>query len=438
MAESRERKITALMARWPHLSHIGARAIEESRSFSDTQAAYLEALARDYGNPMATAGLEVGESLGCSPAWRSAISDYMILVANNGRLPGVMREDERQAREREAHAAWQRCGSGDVLEVVAERCVRSVRHRNADLISRSFSASSSDFPAILADVANKMLQAAWSEQPRPWELLGKIRNVPSFLPVHSVKLGAVNLQLTPEGVPVAEVTPPDARGTFQLRTYTAEFGISRQAFSNDGLNAFVGGAASLAEASNRLIGDLTFNLLCSASLAGPTMLEDSLALFSTAHPSGATLATGAATPDATGVGVLLKLMRAQKGYVRAGDVLPSMNIRPRYLLVPGALESIARSTAGAQSNSELEANENPAVATALRVVVEPRLDAFSATGFYLVSDSVPGLEIGFLGGEARPKIVSERSSPHGWYATGVVDVGVQFCEHRGWARHAGA
>ena len=133
-------------------------------------------------------------------------------------------------------------------------------------------------------------------------------------------------------------------------------------------------------------------------------------------------------------------MRKQKGFVRAGDVAPSMSIVPRYLLAPAALAAQAQITLASLASPERAGGEDPAIVTTPKLLVEPRLDAGTngATGWYLISDSCPGLELAFLNGVPQPQITQERSDPMGWRAAVVLDFGCTWVEHRGWARTRGA
>ena len=81
-----------------------------------------------------------------------------------------------------------------------------------------------------------------------------------------------------------------------------------------------------------------------------------------------------------------------------------ISVEPTFLIVPAALETV-----GEQVLSEIQANAvsdvNP-FPKRLQLVVEPRLDAISATEWYLAADSdqIDTLEICRLEGEEEPFI----------------------------------
>jgi hypothetical protein len=92
------------------------------------------------------------------------------------------------------------------------------------------------------------------------------------------------------------------------------------------------------------------------------------------------------------------------------------------------------------ASPESEDGDDPAIVTAPKLLVEPRLDAATngATAWYLVSTDCPGRELAFLNGVARPKITEPRGNPMGFFANVVWDFACAFVEHRGWARTRGA
>jgi hypothetical protein len=96
-------------------------------------------------------------------------------------------------------------------------------------------------------------------------------------------------------------------------------------------------------------------------------------------------------------------MRVQKG--QAGQAL--LNIIPRYLIVPAALETdaevlIASTAKPDQANSRVP---NAEFIQSLILVVEPRLDEDSETAWYLAASSqqIDTVEVGYLDGHAASR-----------------------------------
>ncbi len=83
------------------------------------------------------------------------------------------------------------------------------------------------------------------------------------------------------------------------------------------------------------------------------------------------------------------------------------------------------------------ANVNPYAN--LAVVVDPRLDAKSATRWYLIGGGFDGLWVSYLEGSTGPQIDTKA----GFEIDGVqlrvrLDFGAAFIDHRGWYSNAGA
>lgn len=106
-------------------------------------------------------------------------------------------------------------------------------------------------------------------------------------------------------------------------------------------------------------------------------------------------------------------------------------------MVPAALETTAEKLlALVQATKSSDANP---FAGKLTLIVEPRLDAKSATAWYLVSDRVESLMYAYLVGERGPLVeVREGFDVDGVEVKCRLDFGAGFTDFRGWYRNAGA
>jgi hypothetical protein len=111
------------------------------------------------------------------------------------------------------------------------------------------------------------------------------------------------------------------------------------------------------------------------------------------------------TISITTLGDAKKAMRLQKGL----DGKTPIDVEPRYLVVPAALEVVALQYV-AQITTAQASNVNPFTGK-LEVVVDPRLDAYSASVWYMASDPsvIDGLEYSFLDGAGGPQPRSGRT-----------------------------
>jgi HK97 family phage prohead protease len=446
-AETRERERATEMAemigQWPQYRDQIVVMIRENYTVEQARGEILEQLKRDRPQtPVVSSGIEYGED--ARPKFRRAAADSLLLRCNRlrqekGELPSAWESRHQQARDVCGYSLF------DLMRTTLRSCGLSDRGTREDLMSRAFSHSTSDFPAILKDAANKRLLAAYQEAPSTWRPLVRIGNAADFKPLNRPKFGDMgNLVLTPDLVPMAEGSTVDVNESFSIGTYTKRFGIGRQAIINDDLSAFDRIPTGMGNQAARTVTDTFYNLLISASGVGPTMAEDSVALFATTHTSGSNYIASTGTPEVTGLGALMKLMRLQKGLVTTGETAPILNVQPRFLLVPAALEILAAQTVGsiadpAKSN---DITRNP-FTNMLTLIVEPRLDAATngSTAWYLVAspDVTEGAEVAFLNGNEMPTMMTiQGDNVLGTQWAVFLDFGVKFIEHRGWARTKGA
>ncbi len=337
-----------------------------------------------------------------------------------------------------------------LLDLARESCRRANIHvagaSRDELIKRAMAHSTSDFPSILENVAQKALLQSWAEAPSTWEPLAKVINAVDFKSMSRVKLGdAGDLVKTLELVPMSQGSLAEAKETYAIDTYTKRFGISRQAIINDDLSAFDSIPGLMGAAARRLPNKLFWDLVISAAGIGPTMAEDATALFATTHTSGSNYLTGAGTDaiNVANLGAVKALMRKQKGLAAANEVAPILNIMPSFLIVPAAKETealqfISSTVDPAKSNM----TPNP-FASAIQVIVEPRLDGGTngLTAWIVVASpsAIAGAEVAFLNGQREPTLIRVDGTDVLGIEWGLyLDVGVKFVEHRGWARSKGA
>lgn len=296
-------------------------------------------------------------------------------------------------------------------------------------ISTRSSMSTSDFPLILADVANKTLRKAYDESPATYLPISRRVTLPDFKKVKRHQLGeAPQLKKVLEGGEFTRGSIGEGKEEYALATYGRVVSFTRQALVNDDMDAFSRVISLFGRSARDLEGDLVWEQITS----NPTM-GDGVALF---HSTHANLGTAGAI-SVTTIGEARKLMRKQKGL----DGKQFINVMPKYLIVPAEKETLADqfiSTAAfvAATNSE----KNP-FAGRLQVVAEPRLDANSTTAWYVAAD--PGqidiIEYGYLEGEEGP-VVETRI---GFDVDGLEmkcreDFAAKVIDHRGLVKNAGA
>lgn len=249
--------------------------------------------------------------------------------------------------------------------------------------------STSDFPNILLDAANKRLRQAYQENiPSYTRWARRAPNAPDFKTINVIQLSnAPDLQQVIEGGEFKSGSMSDGKETYQVFTYGRIIGISRQAIVNDDMSALDRAPIALANAGRRLENRTVYGIL-----SGTGTMSDTGQLF---NVTAVTTAGGHAN-YATGTGSALSLtslatsraaMRIQKGYQSE-----ELNLAPSYLIVPAALEQSAYQFTSSQYVPAAPANVNEFRAggrTALEPIVEAYLDGTTngTTAWYLAADS---------------------------------------------------
>jgi len=287
----------------------------------------------------------------------------------------------------------------------------------------------SDFPYVLANVMNKSLRAAYEAYPQTWRPISRGTTNTDFKTKYVNQLSE---SPTPVVVPASGefkyVSLSDKRESYALSTYGNIIALNRQAIINDDMSAFNRIPSLQGRACAQMESDIVWALITS----NPTMGADSVALFNSAHGNYTSSGT---VISQTSLGVMRALMRVQKG-IKAVEFI---NVEPRIIAVPAALETKALQETSNQYTPQQGSNIN--TFRNLSVIVEPRLDAASATAWYAFAD--PGqidiIEFAYLAGQEG--IYTEMRV--GFDVDGVEmkvreDFGAQILDWRGCYKNVGA
>jgi hypothetical protein len=283
----------------------------------------------------------------------------------------------------------------------------------------------SDFPVLLGNAAGRVLLQSFDEAPAVLKQVARLNNLPNFKPRTVLRLpsGAPSLEKVNELGEFTHGGIDEASNGWSLTTYGRIVRLSRQALINDDLSAFAGLLTEFGRSAARRESDeLT------AMLTG-TPLVDGTALFSTARNSLLT-GTDSELQQVSALATAVKALRMQKE-VGGGFV----NQEPKYLVVPAALETVARrlvATINPTTTADVQPFGN------LTVVVEPRLDASSVTAWFLVAGNQSALEYGYLGSAQGPETFQDE----GFEVDGTaikcrLDFGCGYVSVLGWVRSAG-
>lgn len=255
------------------------------------------------------------------------------------------------------------------------------------IASRAFEGTS-DLPNIMANVANKSLRAAYEAAPRTFTAWARQASAPDFKTMTRVVMSdAPALESVTENGEFKRGVVTDGKETYQLATVGKIIGLTRQALINDDLSAFTRIPAMFATAAANYESDTVYGIL-----TGNAALADGVALF---HANHANLTGTGTAISVTSFGVARTMMRKQKTIKNV-----VMNLRPRYLIVPAALETIAAQYVSSQFVANQSNLINP-FAGAFEIISEARLDDNSATAWYLAADpsAIDTVEYCYLEGQ---------------------------------------
>jgi hypothetical protein len=259
--------------------------------------------------------------------------------------------------------------------------------------------TTSDFSHVLANVATKSLMMGYDTASalQTFTPFVKFGSLPNFLAAKRVGMGeAPNLVEVAENGEIPQGTSANTSEEIQLASFGSIFNVTRQAIINDELGALTDMPNKYGAAAARLESDKVY-----AVLTANADMADSNPLFDSAH---ANVKTSGGAIDVSSLAYGFSLLRKQTGR-NADDVL---NIMPKFLVVPAAIEAVARqytTVIGANAGSSV----NP-FAGRLEVICDARLDANDANAWYLIADpreGWPTIELATLDGVRAPHIETQ-------------------------------
>ncbi|MBL4709749.1 MAG: Clp protease ClpP [Flavobacteriales bacterium] len=309
--------------------------------------------------------------------------------------------------------------------------VDTSRMGKMDTVAAAFTHSTGDFGNLLANSANKALLKGYDEAEETFQTWTTPGELPDFKAGSRVGLNDFPaLGEVKEGAEYKYASVSERSEPIILATYGNIFSITRQAIINDDLGAFTRIPQKMGAAAIRTIGDLVY-----AILTANGNMSDGVALFHANHSNLLTAATiSTASVDA---------MRVAMAKQKAGG--KSLNIRQSNLLVPFALEGVAKVVRDSQfevgNTAATKANTTPnSVAGTFEVISDARLDDVSATAWYGAAGSGmhDTIEVAYLDGNQMPRLEQQ----DGWKVDGVefkvsIDAGVSALDYRTLAKNAG-
>lgn len=402
--------------------------------------------------------INVGGGAGGSVRVTGSEVDNFAVAAEQGlalKIPGGVDRYVREYKAQPSQAAMD-MSRKDMVGIAAE-CLRISGHRGVERMSREAIAklalsmpsgrdqvfipgatggfnTSGSFANLVLNASHKSLARGFDEANTTYQVWAtRGPNLTDFKVSNIIKFGeASDVEAIPEGQGPNENRMSDDKEVISLDRYGSKFSYTFQMMLNDELGALDTVPFRMGNACRRKLNRLVYAVIN----ANPTM-SDGYALFdATNHPVN-DVATGLA-PSTAQLTTMFKNMRLVKGL----NTEVVLNLGPKYLLVPVALEIPSRQLL--QSMGEIADNKSSAVIQPfhgqIQVVSDAELDSNSSVKWYVTADpsQIDSIQYRFLEGQETPVQTS-------WYdpekATRHIMVeqcfGVAAVEWRGIARNAG-
>ena len=295
-------------------------------------------------------------------------------------------------------------------------------------LARAAINSTSTFPAIMSNLANKSVMVGFNEAETTYQVWAGKGSNRDFKEAARVALSeAGTLELVPEGGQFKQDSFGEASARTKVATYGKLFSLTRQAIINDDLGLFSKIATKYGSAAKRLVNKMVY-----AQLTGNVKMQDNVALFDAKH--GNVAGTGEAL-SVKAIAKAITSMRRQKGI--QGEA--TLNITPKYLVVPPELEmtayQIVNSTAAVDGVNSGVANPYKG-----RFIVVADAELTDPDAWYLVADATQHdtIEVTYLNGVETPRLETRQ----GFDVDGIeykvaFDCGVSALDFRGLYKNAG-
>lgn len=289
--------------------------------------------------------------------------------------------------------------------------------------------TTSDFPMLLSNVANKSLAAGYATAEETWPQVFNKGSVSDFKTNTRVRASETDdLDEIKEMSEYKYGNRTEGKEEYSIATYGKLYGISRQAIINDDLGALSDIPRAHGEAAARKVGDVAYAVLTANAAMG-----DGVALF---HASHGNLGTGAVVSVGS-VAEAIKKMKLQKDLKGKRR----LNIRPQFFLAPVTLEGSCEQffTTIIDAGKSVTGVNNPYSGNYFTRIYEPRLDDDSAAAWYLLGAKAKTITVFFLNNQQTPYMETRK----GWDVDGVeykvrIDAGAKALDWKALVKNAGA
>ena len=255
----------------------------------------------------------------------------------------------------------------------------------------SASGTPGSFTNILEDTINKSVGVGFDEGTGTWRPWVKVRPVNDYREYSVVKMSTfADMEKIEQGMPFRHGAFDDKKESGSIDDYGKMYTVSNQTLVNDDLGALTEIPRKMGLSWDWYLNKLVYDTLYGAAGVGPTMAEDSKALFDATNHGN--YITDGAAPSVTTIAVGRKALMNMGGLIGSPEqTAHRLNLTPRWLIVPSSLETTAEQVIATNFDigQSIAGVYNPFAAngrTPLSIVVDAYLDSKSTTGWYLATD----------------------------------------------------
>ena len=411
----------------------GAKLIADGTTLDNARALIIDEWAKQSAQPTHSQNPAASASVGAdreAEGRREAVSDYLFLRAEPGLAGKEVKDDRRRAAEQ-----YRGLSLLDIARQSLERAgVSTSGMDKMELVKRSITSSTSDFPVLLEGTNRRVLLASYENAGDMWRRFCAVGSVGDFREYKRLRTGSFsNLDALQENGNYKTKAIPDGEAEkISATTKGNTINVSRKMIVNDDLSAFTRLAAMLGRAAARSIESDVFALFALNGGNGPTM-GDGLALF---HANHGNIAATAAKPTVDA----FDAARVQMATQRDPSGNDFLDLRPALWLGPIGIGGLAKVVNENQYNPDVTSKFQ--VANQVRGLVGDIIDTprLSGTAWYMLANPAdePVFEVAFLDGVQTPYL--EQDEP--FDVDGIrwkirLDYGVGAIGWRGIVRNAG-
>ena len=266
-----------------------------------------------------------------------------------------------------------------------------------DIIGRAITTTTSDFPIVLQNIANKSVLQGFNEEPETWSNWCNTGSVSDFNVHTGVAAGEIgDIEEIKEGAKYKHIDyAGEIQEQYSVAKYGGIFSLTREAIKNDDLGLITTRARNIGITAQRKIADLAYSVL----IDNPKM-GDNVNLFASTHKN---LASSGAAIGYDSLKDAINAMLAQKD-TRGKRRL---TIKPQFLILPASLEMDAQELLGMQYIDYQAGKPNVLRKYNLNIVCEGRLDD-AGTAWYLAGPKGKTVTIFFLDGKQTPTLETKQ------------------------------